>query len=142
VFDLINARQSLKSAQQTEEINIAPLIDLIFLLLIFFMVTTSFVKEAGIDVQRPSAVTAEVKEKGNIFIAVTAEGEIFMNKQRIDIRMVRAHVENALSEHPRGSTVIIADRRSDTGVVIDVMDQCRLAGATNVSVAAKQPENV
>jgi biopolymer transport protein ExbD len=139
---VINARQSLKSAHQTEEINIAPLIDLIFLLLIFFMVTTSFVKETGIDVQRPSAVTAEVKGKGNILVAVSAEGEIYMNKQRIDIRMVRAHVENALSENPKGAAVIIADRYSDTGVVIDVMDQCRQAGVGDVRIAAKVPEKI
>jgi biopolymer transport protein ExbD len=118
----------------------APLIDLIFLLLIFFMVTTSFVKEAGIDVQRPAAVTAEIKEKGTIFIAVNAEGHIYMDKQRIDIRMVRVHVENALAEHPQGAAVIVADRHSDTGLVIEVMDQCRLAGVNNVSIAAKRPE--
>lgn len=138
---MINARQSLKSAQHSDEINIAPLIDLIFLLLIFFMVTTSFVKETGIDVQRPSAATAQTKDKGNIFIAVDADGQIFMDKQRIDIRMVRAHVENALAEHPRGAAVIVADRHSDTGVVIEVMDQCRLAGAGNVSIAARRPED-
>lgn len=137
---MINARQSLKSAQQGDEINIAPLIDLIFLLLIFFMVTTSFVKEAGVDVQRPSAATAKIKEKGNIFIAVDADGQIFMDKKRIDIRMVRAHVENALAEHPQGTVVIVADRRSDTGVVIETMDQCKLAGAGNVSIAAKRPD--
>ena len=137
---MINARQSLRSSQHREEINMAPLIDLIFLLLIFFMVTTSFVKEAGIDVQRPSAVTAQVREKGNIFIAVTADGEIYMDKQRIDIRMVRAHVENALAEHPLAAAVIVADRSSDTGSVVDVMDQCRLAGASQVSIAARQPE--
>jgi biopolymer transport protein ExbD len=137
---MINARQSLKHAQHSDEINIAPLIDLIFLLLIFFMVTTSFVKETGIDVQRPSATTAQTKEKGNIFIAVDADGQIFMDKQRIDIRMVRTHVENALAEHPQVAAVIVADRHSDTGVVIEIMDQCRLAGADNVSIAARRPE--
>jgi biopolymer transport protein ExbD len=137
---MINARQSLKYAQHSDEINIAPLIDLIFLLLIFFMVTTSFVKETGVDVQRPSAATAQVKEKGNIFIAVDADGEIFMDKQRIDIRMVRAHVENALAEHPHGMAVIVADRHSDTGIVIEILDQCRLAGADNVSIAARRPK--
>ncbi len=137
---MINARQSLRSAQHDDEINMAPLIDLIFLLLIFFMVTTSFVKETGIDVQRPSAVTARTREKSNIFIAVDAGGEIYMDKQRIDIRMVRAHVENALAEHPRAAAVIVADRSSDTGIVVDVMDQCRLAGTDNVSIAAKHPE--
>ena len=92
--DLINARQSLKSVQQGDDINIAPLIDLIFLLLIFFMVTTSFVKETGIDVDRPSAATARVQEKGNILIGVSADGGIYMDKKSVDVRMVRARVES------------------------------------------------
>jgi biopolymer transport protein ExbD len=137
---MINARQSLRSAQHSDEINMAPLIDLIFLLLIFFMVTTSFIKETGIEVQRPSAVTAQTREKSNVLIAVTAGGEIYMDKQRIDVRMVRAHVENALAEHPQAAAVIVADRASDTGIVVDVMDQCRLAGVTDVSIAAQRPE--
>lgn len=137
---MIHVRQFLKGTQHSDEINMTPLIDLIFLLLVFFMVTTSFVKETGVDVQRPSAATAELKEKGTIFVAVDREGHIFMDKQQIDIRMVRNHVEKCLAEYPRGEAVIIADRHSDTGVVIDVVDQCRLAGAGNVSIAARRPE--
>ncbi len=137
---MIRTRKSLKSAQYSDEINMAPLIDLVFLLLIFFMVTTSFVREAGVDVQRPMAETAEIREKGAIFIAIDDNRQIFMNKKQIDIRMVRAYVEKELAENPEGETVIIADRDSHTGVVIDVMDQCRLAGSSDVSIAAKRPE--
>ncbi len=118
----------------------APLIDMVFLLLIFFAVTTSFVKEAGIDVQRASAATAEVKERGSILIGVTPDGDVFIDGKRVDIRSVRALVERALAEEPGSGVVVVADKRSMTGAVVKVMDQCRLAGAKDVSLAAKREE--
>jgi len=133
---MISVRKSLRRGTGTAAVNMAPLIDLVFLLLIFFMVTTSFVKETGIDVQRPTASTAVLKEKGNILIGVDPKGRVFLEKKQIDIRSVRAHIEKCLAENPEGSIVIVADKTSHTGVVIRVMDQCRLAGAKNVSIAA------
>jgi biopolymer transport protein ExbD len=106
------------------------------------MVTTSFVKETGLEVDRPSAETAQVKEKANIMIGVGEDGSIFMDNHSIDIRMVRPHVENTLAEHPLAAAIIVADRKSDTGLVIEVMDQCRLAGVSNVSIAARRAENI
>ena len=137
---MINVRQSYRGTNKTADINMAPLIDLVFLLLIFFMVTTSFVKETGIDVHRPMASTATLKEKGSILIGVSADGRIFLEKKQIDIRSVRAHVERCVAENPEGAVVIVADKTSHTGVVIKVMDQCRLAGARNVSIAASKPD--
>ena len=119
------------------EINIPPMLDVVFIMLIFFIVTTSFIKETGIDVNRPSADTAEKKERGNILIAINANGDIWMNKRKIDIRSVRANVERAHAENPEGSVVIVADRESKTDTLIQVMDQARLAGVQNVSIAAK-----
>ena len=133
---MISVRQSLRRDGKTAGINIAPLIDMVFILLIFFMVTTSFVKETGIDVQRPAASTAVPKEKGNILIGVDPKGRIFLEKKQIDIRSVRAHIERCLAENPEGSIVIVADKASHTGVIIRVMDQCKLAGAKNISIAA------
>ncbi len=133
---MINVRRSFRRNSKTEGVNMAPLIDMVFILLIFFMVTTSFVKETGIDVQRPTASTAALKEKGNILIGVDANGHVFLERKQIDIRSVRAHVERCVAENPEGAVVIVADKASHTGVVIQVMDQCRLAGATNVSIAA------
>ena len=138
---MINTRNFLRRNQDEKEIDMAPLIDMVFLLLIFFMVTTSFVKETGIDVNRPAASTAELKDKGNILIAVSTDGDIFYEKQKIDMRSVRAHIERSLAENPEGSVVIVADQKSDTGVVVRVMDQCRLAGAKRVSIAAARPES-
>ena len=135
---MINVRRSLRRSSKTEGINMAPLIDLVFLLLIFFMVTTSFVKETGIDVHRPTASTAVLKEKGNILIGVSADGQVFLERKQIDIRSVRAHIERCLAENPEGAVVIVADKASHTGVVIQVIDECRLAGARNVSMAASK----
>jgi len=118
-----------------------PLIDMVFLLLIFFVVTTSFVKEAGIDVSRSTAATAVVKERGNIMIGVTPEGDVYFEGKRIDVRSVRGLVERALVEDPESGVVVVADKESRTGAVVKVMDQCRLAGAKNVSLAAKREEN-
>jgi len=136
---MINIRQSLRGGSRTTDINIAPLIDLVFLLLIFFLVTTSFVKETGIDVNRPTASTAMPKEKGNILIGVDSDGRVFLEGRQIDIRSVQAHIERCLAENPEGSIVIVADKNSYTGIVIRVMDQCRLAGAKNISIAAARP---
>jgi biopolymer transport protein ExbD len=111
---------------------------MVFLLLIFFVVTTSFVREAGIDVQRSTAATAEVRERGNILIGVTSDGRVYWEGKPIDMRSVRAHVERALAEDPESGVVVVADRKSETWVVVGVMDQCRLAGAANVSLAARR----
>jgi len=119
------------------EINMGPLIDLVFLLLIFFLVTTTFVKETGLEVHRPSAQTAERKEKSTILIGVSKEGTIYMENRIIDIRSVRANVEKLLAENPESGVIVVADKKSQTGVTVNVIDQCRLAGAKGVSIAAK-----
>ena len=119
------------------EINMGPLIDLVFLLLIFFLVTTTFVKETGLEVHRPSAKTAERKEKSTILIGISKEGTIYMENRIIDIRSVRANVEKLLAENPGSGVIVVADKKSQTGISVNVIDQCRLAGAKGVSIAAK-----
>ena len=136
---MIDIRKSLRGKYQEEEINVMPLVDMVFLLLIFFMVTTSFVKETGIDVHRPTASTAQLKDKGNILLGVSEDGRIYFEKKAIDLRSVRAHIQRSLAENPDGAVVIVADQKSDTGIVVRVMDQCRLAGAQRVSIAAAKP---
>ncbi len=131
---------SSRSGKSGAELNMASLIDMVFILLIFFLVTTSFVKEAGVDVQRPIASSAETKEKTNMVIAVTHEGTIYVESRTIDIRSVRAYMERFLAETPKGSVVIAADKDSRTGIVIQVLDACRMAGVKNVSVAARSPQ--
>ncbi|MCP4719002.1 MAG: biopolymer transporter ExbD, partial [Desulfobacteraceae bacterium] len=110
--------------------------DMVFILLIFFLVTTSFVKETGVDISRPTASTAISKTKTTILIGVTKGDTIYIDQRQVDIRAVRANVERALAENPEGSVVIVADKDSRTGLVITVMDACKIAGAQNVSIAA------
>ena len=107
-------------------------------MLIFFIVTTSFVKETGVDISRPNAETAERDEKGNILVALTENNEIWIDKRMIDLRSVRANVERLKAENPEGSVIIQADKASKTGFLVETMDQVRLAGVQNVSIAASQ----
>lgn len=113
------------------------MLDIVFIMLIFFIVTTSFVKETGIDPTRPKAETAISKARGNILIGVTELGDIWFNKQQIELTLVRQRVEEATAENPESSAVIIADEGAPTGVVIDIMDQVRLGGVIDISVAAE-----
>jgi len=136
---MLNITAARRGRRQSLELNMAPLIDMVFILLIFFLVTTSFVKETGIDINRPTASTAVSKEKGSILVGITKDGRVYMDKREIDIRAVRANVERALAENPESQVVVVADKESQTGVVIMAMDGCRLAGANNVSLAAGLP---
>ncbi len=122
------------------EINLTPMIDMVFILLIFFLVASSFVKEAGIEVNRPVAQTAQTQGRGTIRIALSETGEIWMERRSIDIRAVRANVERMLAESPEASVVVLADETAYTGLLVQVMDQVRLAGVTDIAVAARQQE--
>ncbi len=129
-------RRRHHGAAEEAEIDMTPMLDIVFIMLIFFIVTTSFVKETGIDVSRPSANTAEKKERGNILIAIKPNGDVWMDKRKVELRAVRANTERMHAENPEGSVVIIADKESQTGVLVEVMDQVRSAGVYNVSIAA------
>jgi len=123
--------------QEETEINITPMLDIVFIMLIFFIVTTSFIKETGIEPNGPEAETAYKQERGNILIAINSVGDIWMNKRKIELAQVRQMVEQAKNESPESSVVIIADEKAATGVLIDLMDQIRLGGVSNISVAAE-----
>ncbi len=134
---MINIRKTIRGHEQIH-IDVINLVDVMMVLLIFFVATTSFVKETGIDVQRSTAATAEVKDQGNVTIGLGADGGIYIEGKRVDIRRVRGLVERALAEDPETGVVVIADRDSKTSDVVALMDQCRLAGAKNVSLAARR----
>ncbi len=125
------------SREDDTEINITPMLDIVFIMLIFFIVTTSFIRETGIDPKRPEALTASRQDRGNILIAISATGQIWMDKRQVELESVRQRIEQARNESPESTVVIIADERSETGVLIDLMDQIRLGGILNVSVAAQ-----
>jgi len=128
---------NLFQEDEAEEINVTPMLDVVFIMLIFFIVTASFVKEAGIDVNRPEAATAVKKERANILVAISDTGEIWINKRQIDVRAVQANIERLKAENPQGSVVIQADKKATTEMLIKVMDASRAAGAFDVSIAAQ-----
>ncbi len=129
-------KDHLRSEAGPTAMNITPLIDMVVILLIFFAVNASFIKEAGVEIERPSARTAVTQQQANIMIAVTENGEVWVDRQQVDPRSVRGHVERLHAENPEGAVVILADDASRTGLVIEVLDQARLAGVENVAVAA------
>ncbi len=121
------------------ELNMAPLIDMIFILLIFFLVTTSFVNEAGLERKKPqlSMKQSQTEKRTNVTLGIMADNSIWDQEEgrSIDIKSVRAYIENFLIEAPKGTVVIAADKDSLIGIVVKVMDNCRLAGVKNLSVA-------
>jgi biopolymer transport protein ExbD len=119
-------------------IDITPMLDVVFIMLIFFIVTATFVKEAGIDVNRPDAATAVKQEKANILIAINEKNEVWIDRRRVDIRSVRPNIERLHAENPQGSVVIQADKESKTDTLIKVMDASRSAGVFNVAIAAQE----
>ena len=134
-------KQHFQNLVDEEEANsdMTPMLDFVFIMLIFCIVTASFVKEAGIDVNRPEAATAVKKDRANILIAISDKGEIWINKRRIDVRAVQANIERLHAENPQGTVVIQADKKATTETLIKVMDASRAAGVYDVSIAAQEP---
>jgi len=118
------------------EINLSPMLDVVFIMLIFFIVTASFIKEACFDVNRPDAPTAESIADANILIAISSNDEIWIDKRMIDPRAVRPNIERLHAENPKGSVVIQADKKSTNDMLVIVMDAARQAGVYNISLAA------
>ncbi|MDG1733101.1 MAG: biopolymer transporter ExbD [Thalassotalea sp.] len=127
-----------KNKREDEEaaIDMTPMLDIVFIMLIFFIVTTSFVKEAGIDVQKPKAANASKKPSANIFIAIRENGEIWMDKRAVDVERVSANLEKLLAEQPTDIVIIQADKGAKHGVVVKVMDAIKDAGIDKISIAA------
>ncbi len=132
-------RQHLAQQYEEEEseINITPMLDVVFIMLIFFIVTATFVKESGIDVNRPQAQTAVVKEKANILIAIDAHNKVWINRREVDIRSVRPNIERLHAENPKGTVVIQADRDSTNALLVQVMDASRQAGVYEIALATQ-----
>jgi biopolymer transport protein ExbD len=122
--------------QEDHGIDLAPMLDFVLNLLIFFIITTSFVKEAGVVVTRPDAYTAEPRESGNILIAVRENGEIWMDRRQFEVRQLRPAIERLHLERPDDTVVVIADKASHAGVVAQVMDEVKKAGIKDVGIAA------
>jgi biopolymer transport protein ExbD len=122
------------------EINITPMLDIVFIMLIFFIVTTSFTKETGAAITKPEAEQAISLRNGTILIGVKPNDDIWMNKRLIELREVRSMVEQAKAENPKGSVVIVADKNSRIGTVTQVMDQVKMAGVQGIAISAENPD--
>jgi biopolymer transport protein ExbD len=131
-------RRGITQAPEEEDtaIDLTPMLDVVFIMLIFFIVTASFIKESGIDVNRPDAPTATVAENANILIAISENNEIWIDRRKVDPRAVRAVIERMHAENPEGAVVIQADKKAYTETVVTVMDASRQAKVFNVSIAA------
>jgi len=132
-------RMNMSQFEDEEEdaVNLTPMLDVVFIMLIFFIVTASFVKEAGIDVNRPNAATAERKEKGNILVAISENNQIWIDRRQVDPRALRANIERMHAENPNAAVVIQADEESKNKLLVQVMDAARMVGVKNVSIAAE-----
>ena len=120
------------------EVDLTPMLDVVFIMLIFFIVTASFIKEVGLDLNRPEGgSTKTVMDNENIFVQISNDGLIFVDRRVTDIRAVRANIERLHAERPNGAVVIAAGDASFNGLLVEVMDQARLAGVTNISLAAE-----
>lgn len=129
------ARNKRIREEDDAAVDMTPMLDIVFIMLIFFIVTTSFVKEAGIDVNKPKAAQATKKKNANIFIAIRGNGEVWMDKRQVDVERVSANIERLLAEQPTEIVIIQADKEAKHGVVMKVMDQIKATGDLKISIA-------
>ena len=132
-------RRSLisQAVEEAEEPNITPMLDVVFILLIFFIVTANFIKDPGLEINRPDSETAEITENAAILIAIGPAGEIYMDGRRIDVRQVKANVIRLMAENPQGAVVMQADEKATAEKIIAVMDEVREAGVIDISIASE-----
>lgn len=130
---------SVEREDEESSVDITPMLDVVFIMLIFFIVTATFVKESGIDVDKPSAATAIVQEKAAILVAIDANNNVWINRRQVDLRSVRSIVERLHAENPKGTLVIQADKESKNDILVQVMDSSRRAGIYDIALAAHGP---
>jgi len=130
-----------KGEEEEAEINMTPMLDVVFIMLIFFIVTTSFERETGVEVNRPLAESSEKLPQNAILVAITDNNQIWIDKHRIDTRAVRRNIERLLAENPDSTVIIQADESAPTGTLIKVLDQSKLAGAKNIAVSSNQRQS-
>lgn len=125
-----------KSQEQEASVDITPMLDVVFILLIFFIVTATFVKTSGIEVDTPKASTSVAQEKANILIAIDINNKVWINRREVDIRALRPNIERLHAENPKGTVIIQADRMSRNEMLVKVMDASRKAGVYDIALAA------
>lgn len=129
------AKSRAAANEEAGAIDLTPMLDVVFIMLIFFIVTASFVKEPGIEVNRPDATTVE-KVKTPILIAISSEDKVWVNKTEVDIRLVKRQIEILLAETPKGKVVVQADKEASVKTMTEVAKAAREAGVVEITVAA------
>ena len=127
-----------QSKQEDAQIDMTSMLDIVFIMLIFFIVTSSFVRESGVEVNRPQASNVVSQKDAGIFVAITSANDIFIDKRLIDVERVQATLEHLLLEKPEASLVIQADEKAYNGTVVKVMDAAKGAGVVNIALAAEK----
>ncbi|MBK1648969.1 ExbD/TolR family protein [Rhabdochromatium marinum] len=130
-------RRRRSHTQEDSTIDLTPMLDVVFIMLIFFIVTATFVKESGVEFARPMAATAEKRETSTLFVGIDAQGRIWIDRRQVALAAVRPMVEKLRVDNPQNGAVIQADASVDTGLLIKVLDRIRLAGVDKVAVAAE-----
>jgi biopolymer transport protein ExbD len=123
--------------QEETGIDLAPMLDFVMNLLIFFIITAAFISESGIRVNRPTAQTATKEDQANVFVAISANGEVWIDRQHVDIRAVRTNIQRLKSQHPKMTVIIQADKDARAGLMVEAMDQVRMAGVKDVAISAQ-----
>lgn len=131
-------RRNKAAEEEQNAIDLTPMLDVVFIMLIFFIVTASFIKEAGIEINRPEATTAVLKKNANILVAVSSNNEVWIDKNRIDVRAVKGAIERLHAENPKGAVVIQADDESNIDTLTKVAEAAREAGVLDVSVSTEK----
>ena len=132
-------RRRSSGLSEEADVDLTPMLDVVFIMLIFFIVTASFIKEVGLDLNRPEGGDAPqvVTENENILIQITNDGLIFIDRRSVDVRAIRANIERLRAERPNGQVIVAPGEASQNGLLVEVMDQARLAGAEEISLAAE-----
>jgi biopolymer transport protein ExbD len=132
-------KRDLFDESEDSSIDMTPMLDIVFIMLIFFIVTTSFVKESGIDIHKPIAKSSQKKDKTtNILVAITNNEEIWIDKREVDLRALRANIQKLVENKDETTVIIQADKMAKTGILVAVMDQIKMAGIQNISIATKK----
>ena len=129
------------TTEESSDIDLTPMLDVVFIMLIFFIVTATFVKETGIEVQRPEAQESDPQKQVNILVAIGPTNEIWIDNRRVDVRSVRAVIERLHAENPKGAVVVQADLASNTEALVAVIDSAKQAGVEphKITVATDTP---
>lgn len=135
---MARARKKIGADSSADDINVTPLMDIVFIMLIFFIVTSTFVKEPGAEINRPEAQTAKERKFASILVAIDAENKIWIDKDEVTLETVRTAVEQLKAENPKGTAVVQVDRKASSRYLVEVVNQVRDAGVSEIAVSTEE----